>query len=369
MRGFYYSANNCGIGLVFTPINLANAELLITEPSKACVLLDEDALITNGWKNEYDQEFSCSSNYKQLGSGSPLANNLAFYVEGNNNSVAQAYLMLNVNDKTSASSAHQELLKTAKILIHKQTGMQLSQKLIDAITNKVRFCEQREPKSNLIRYKSIASFSKGVRTCPYCAEQVKAEALICRFCQRDLPALTEDEIVSLQKPNNYGNKWLWIGILFISAIIIKDIIDRPKDEINQKLDELKQKQKQIIYKREKQCISNAEISWHGYSYGINRLEFSNPYQDEKASAPRFFAKAEMGSVRFQQRKMTWRLLPSAAPIRPASVPLRHIIVYSMRLRSTPTNGFTPCRDALYFASACAIRADSGKTPGATAIGD
>ena len=86
------------------------------------------------------------------------------------------------------------------------------------------------------------------------------------------------------------------------------------------------------------------------------------------SAPRFFAKAEMGSVRFQQRKMTWRLLPSAAPIRPASVPLRHIIVYSMRLRSTPTNGFTPCRDALYFASACAIRADSGKIPGATGRG-
>ena len=35
---------------------------------------------------------------------------------------------------------------------------------------------------------------------------------------------------------------------------------------------------------------------------------------------------------------------------------------------TPANGFTPCRDALYFASACAIREDSGKTPGATAIG-
>ncbi|WP_341325882.1 Y-family DNA polymerase [Methylotuvimicrobium sp. KM2] len=98
-------------------------------------------------------------------------------------------------------------------------------------------------------------------------------------------------------------------------------------------------------------------------------ELSQAMAEFCTSAPRFFAKAEMGSVRFQQRKMTWRLLPSAAPIRPASVPLRHIIVYSMRLRSTPTNGFTPCRDALYFASACAIRADSGKTPGATAIGD
>jgi len=32
----------------------------------------------------------------------------------------------------------------------------------------------------------------------------------------------------------------------------------------------------------------------------------------------------------------------------------------------PTNDFTPCRDALCFPSACAPRADSGKTPGATA---
>lgn len=120
--------------LFFCAINLANAQLLITEPSQACVLLNEAGLATNGWKNEYDQEFGCSSDYKQLGSGFPLANNLAFYVEGNNNSVVQAYLMLNINDKTSASSAHQELLKAAKILSHKQTGKQLSQKLIDAIT-------------------------------------------------------------------------------------------------------------------------------------------------------------------------------------------------------------------------------------------
>lgn len=121
--------------LFFCAINLANAQLLITEPSQACVLLDEAGLATNGWKNEYDQEFGCSSNSKQLGSGFPLTNNLAFYVEGNNNSVVKTYLMLNVNDKTSVSSANQELLKSAKILSLKQTGKQLSQKLIDAITN------------------------------------------------------------------------------------------------------------------------------------------------------------------------------------------------------------------------------------------
>lgn len=34
---------------------------------------------------------------------------------------------------------------------------------------------------------SLATQSEMVKTCPYCAETIKAKAVICRFCNRDLP--------------------------------------------------------------------------------------------------------------------------------------------------------------------------------------
>lgn len=120
--------------LFFCTILPANAELLVTAPSEVCNFLKEAGLATGGWKNDYDQEFGCMSKYKEIGSAFPLANNLAFYAEGKISSVVQVYLKLNVNNQTSASSAHQELLKDASALSLKATGQQLPQKLKDAIT-------------------------------------------------------------------------------------------------------------------------------------------------------------------------------------------------------------------------------------------
>jgi hypothetical protein len=33
----------------------------------------------------------------------------------------------------------------------------------------------------------------GGRTCPFCAEWVKREAIVCRYCNRELPAYQKDE--------------------------------------------------------------------------------------------------------------------------------------------------------------------------------
>ena len=126
--------------ILFFTIIPVHAELLVTAPDKACILLNEIGLTTSGWKNEYDQ-FGCESDYKQLGSSEGLANNLAFYLEGNNSSVELTYLMLNVNDGTSASSAHQELLKAAEALSIKETGKKLPKQLKSAIIKGVSASE------------------------------------------------------------------------------------------------------------------------------------------------------------------------------------------------------------------------------------
>lgn len=118
------------------------AALLVSTPSQVCSFLSDAGLVTRGWKNQYDQEFGCSSPYKELGSGLPIANNLAFYVQGTSSAVREVKLVLNVNNRAAATSAHQELLKAASSLSVKATGEQLPQTVKDAILSGSKASQQ-----------------------------------------------------------------------------------------------------------------------------------------------------------------------------------------------------------------------------------
>ncbi|WP_139231720.1 DUF6030 family protein [Azotobacter beijerinckii] len=113
----------------------ALAELKSTTPAQVCNLMIEAGLSTGGWKNHYDQEFGCSSPYKDIGSALPLPNNLAFYAEGNRDSVKSVKLVLNVNDRSTASSANKQLQKAAAILFQKITSEKIPQPIMNAIIN------------------------------------------------------------------------------------------------------------------------------------------------------------------------------------------------------------------------------------------
>ncbi|SOD16245.1 hypothetical protein [Nitrosomonas ureae] len=114
-------------------INTAHAKLKVTTPSEVCAYLKDFGLATRGWKNHYENVYGCSSPYKELGSGFPLANNLAFYVEDDNTTARQTKLVLNVNNCESEKPAHEELLKAAEALSVKATGESLPKTLRDAI--------------------------------------------------------------------------------------------------------------------------------------------------------------------------------------------------------------------------------------------
>ena len=110
----------------------SQAALVTTSQAKACGLLSEIGLKTRGWKNYYGNEYGCSSSYKDIGSG-VIPNNIAFYVEGNRSNARQVKLVININRKSGASSAHNELLKASKVLSKKATGSELPKDIIKAI--------------------------------------------------------------------------------------------------------------------------------------------------------------------------------------------------------------------------------------------
>lgn len=113
----------------------SHAELTVSQPSATCSLLSDIGLAARGWRNHYDNEFGCSSPYKELGTGQPMPNNLAYYPGGTQSEVLQVRLVLNVNDKSSAAHAHAALLQAAEKLGRRAAGADLSNAAKAAIKN------------------------------------------------------------------------------------------------------------------------------------------------------------------------------------------------------------------------------------------
>lgn len=117
------------LALVSVPAVTAAFEV----PTKACAYLSDVGLGTRGWKNDYDDEYHCSSPYKEIGPGSPLANNLAYYVEGSRGAVKRLKLVVNINNRVQQAAALSELQVAAKLLASKILGVALPSAAINAL--------------------------------------------------------------------------------------------------------------------------------------------------------------------------------------------------------------------------------------------
>lgn len=106
-------------------------------PDDVCKLLGSHGMQAHEWRSdEYpdgDYTHECNSQYKELDNGKPMPNNIAYYVTGSNNSVSNAKLILNVNDKSKSKAVRAVLMKETEFLAERLGGITLPKGIKDAI--------------------------------------------------------------------------------------------------------------------------------------------------------------------------------------------------------------------------------------------
>lgn len=124
------------VEVVATPQHDQRAARSGWPPSEACSFLNP-ALVTRGYKHDFDDEHHCSSPYKDIGaSAAGLPNNLAYYVTGTSDVADTAKLVLNYNQPASDTAATKQLVEASKTLSLKATGSDLPANVLSALSKK-----------------------------------------------------------------------------------------------------------------------------------------------------------------------------------------------------------------------------------------
>lgn len=113
----------------------ATAEVKQPSPEVVCQYLSDAGLKGRRWVADYgDGTSGCATDYKDIGAGSPLANNLAYYVKGEGRHVQQVELVVNYNQPQIGSTATAALVSASQKLAPKALGA----KLPDSVTSLIK---------------------------------------------------------------------------------------------------------------------------------------------------------------------------------------------------------------------------------------
>lgn len=105
-------------------------------PEQACKFIGASfGVEVRPYQNEYEDEYSCSTPYKNLQEGLNLPNNLAYYVTGNRDLASEVKLVLNINESYKQAYAKGQLEKFSSVVAKAATGASLPSEISSAITN------------------------------------------------------------------------------------------------------------------------------------------------------------------------------------------------------------------------------------------
>lgn len=112
----------------------AMAEVAQPSPEIVCQYLADSGLKGRKWVADYgDGTSGCASDYKDIGAGSPLANNLAYYVTGEGRDVQQVKLVVNYNQPKSGAAATSALVAASQKMALKALGAKLPESISSMI--------------------------------------------------------------------------------------------------------------------------------------------------------------------------------------------------------------------------------------------
>jgi uncharacterized membrane protein YvbJ len=59
-----------------------------------------------------------------------------------------------------------------------------------------------------------------MKKCPFCAEKIQNEAIVCRYCGKDLPQAIKTEKIGNKSPIRDKKKFLHTGLIVLGILIV-----------------------------------------------------------------------------------------------------------------------------------------------------